>query len=105
MIFNDLYYTFTPQSFKIAVQSDAVDAQLVFPIVATASETIEEKADGTYVVQKKAARLQISSSDRGQWKSSINKRIFNFVPGFEAVPLVIPLNTTGYASLQIKIIK
>ncbi|MBC7827135.1 MAG: hypothetical protein H7122_05280 [Chitinophagaceae bacterium] len=100
-----LTYTFTANSFQMAIYTVAAGARLLFPIVAASSERVTYKADSTLAVQKNASRIKIFGSDKRGWESITNTRVFNFVPGFEAVPVQIMLDKNGKGLIRIEVIK
>ncbi|MBC8154371.1 MAG: hypothetical protein H7Z72_15815 [Bacteroidetes bacterium] len=99
----ELNYTFTPRSFQLAVQSKAAGARLLFPVVSPADESVRYTVTGTVTVQKKMVLVNLTGNETGEWKGSTAKRVFNFVPGFEAIPISNKLNSdgTGYVRIEV----
>ncbi len=100
-----LTYTFTPNSFEAKIHTKAAGVKLLFPVVTASSEKVLYKADGMLAVQKKSGRLKIHGSNTSGWKSSINRRVFNFIPGFEAIPLQVSLDKNGDGFIRIEVSK
>jgi len=94
-------YSFTPASFSMAVHSAASGAALLFPVISPASEKLTQDTKGEIVIHKPSSDINITTSQTAVWRGITEKRVFNFVPGFEAVPLQIPLNKQGNGSIRI----
>ncbi|MBC7888455.1 MAG: hypothetical protein H7Z13_11245 [Ferruginibacter sp.] len=94
----EMIYLFTPASFSMAVHSGAVGAKLLFPVLSPASEKIMQGVSNEIIIQKKSSRLKLTA---GNMEIVNDKRVFNFVPGFEAVPLQIPLDKNGHGFIRI----
>lgn len=98
-----LQYRFKDKSFQMIVTSNS-NANLVFPIVANAIEEIDYTREGLLIINKKTGRILVIASGLNKWKDKDPGRIFNFVPGFEAIPLQIPLNKKGKSMLTLEIL-
>lgn len=96
-------YTFSPSSFQLAVQAKAAGAVLLFPVVSPTSEPVDASRTGNLVVHKKTARINLIGSEMAGWESVKGDRVFNFVPGFTAVPLQTKLDSSGSGFIRIVI--
>lgn len=96
-------YTFTNQSFQLAVLSKAKGSRLLFPVISPASEVVKQTVNGELVIQKKIAALKLTGNKTPQWNTSVGNRVFNFVPGFEAVVIENKLDDDGNGHVHIVI--
>jgi hypothetical protein len=69
------------------VQGDTV--RIVLPVISNSTEKIDVISKQLIQIQKKNARLKITSDSDLVILSTTGTRIFNFVPGLEAIPLAI----------------
>ena len=99
----ELRYTVSPRSFQLAVHARAAGATLLFPVVSPASERVDASRTGALVIHKKTARINLGGSETAGWKTLGGDRVFNFVPGFEAVPVATKLDRSGHGSIRIVI--
>lgn len=81
----EIRYTFTPGSFQLSAHAGAAATKFVFPVIAARSEAIKEGAGGTILIQRASAYIKVTSSAKAVGEGMSEKRVFNFVPGFEAV--------------------
>lgn len=91
----EIQYSFTNDSFKMSVQSKAAGARLVFPVVSTASERVNYTGDGKLAIQKKSSIIRLTGNISSGWNNMTDKRVFNFVPGFEAFVVTNTLDDNG----------
>lgn len=80
-------------SINIKVESDIEVSNIVYniPIVSMSDETINKISDYQYEILKEKGKVTIKSSKPLKMIGSEGKRIFNHVPGIEAVPFYIDL--------------
>ncbi|GAB3225344.1 hypothetical protein [Spirosoma arcticum] len=96
-------YTFTNQSFQLAVHASAKGARLLFPVISPASEPIKPTIDGELVIQKKSSTMRLTGHKTPEWNKRTGDRVFNFVPGFEAVVVENKLDDNGNGHIRIVI--
>lgn len=66
-----------------------VKPQIIFPLVSKSGERILVQDAHSFIVEKGAARVRLTASRPIQQLPTRHGRVFNFVPGFEAIPLAI----------------
>jgi hypothetical protein len=96
-------YTFAPTSFTMAVHATTNDAKLIFPVVSPASEKVSANDKGKVVVQKKYSAIEFTTTEQQNFETISTKRVFNFIPGFEALPLQIKLDKDGNATVKVEV--
>lgn len=96
-------YSFGPQRFRMAVHVIAPGTKLLFPMVSTASERVAQRVNGEMVFEKALARMTIKSTDSLATRTANTERVFNFVPGFEAVVVETGLDEKGEGSVSIQL--
>lgn len=82
-------YAFDPGSVEISVACDAEDGRYYLPVVSDLTEAVAGPGPGSVEIAKKGGKLRISSPSPIETAECENGRIFNHVPGFQAVPLFI----------------
>ncbi len=70
-------------------QGDDGLLQVIFPVVSGNNESVERISDNMVMIQKEKCILRITADRKIHQLPVSGKRIFNFVPGFEAIPLAI----------------
>lgn len=101
----EIYFTFKPHSFQMSVHTKAIGTRLLFPVVSPASGSVTHTTNGELVIQKKSSRIKVSSIKTPEWDNITGKRVFNFVPGVEAVPVENRLDDNGNCFIRIEIDK
>jgi hypothetical protein len=97
----ELVYQLTPEKFSITARSlDPTNAtwSLVVPVIAKSDESARQVAPSCWEVAKPAGRLLMISPSAIERLPSRRERIFNLVPGLEALPLHI--STSGSKSVE-----
>ncbi len=69
--------------------------QIIFPVISKQSESVMVVSDNCIVFKKEKCRVKIESDHQLQ-EIPLQKRIFNFVPGFEALPIQINGHTAEF---------
>lgn len=88
-------YTFTPKKITISFRCNSnvteymKEMQIVMPVIASAVETVQMTGNNKVQIRKKKALLTISSDQPLTRLPTTGDRVFNFVPGLEAVPFAI----------------
>lgn len=86
-------YSFSPDG--IILEFDAISAssgdmiQIVLPVVSQSSDEIEIVSEKEIRIRKELAVVIVTSDSNIKVLPTSGKRIFNFVPGLEAIPLAI----------------
>jgi hypothetical protein len=87
-----LVYTFSAQKVTLDYTVEpgpyAQQVQIICPVVAKASEKLTRLSDRKFQVAKEGATLLIACSQPAQEQANLGARVFNFVPGLEAIPFV-----------------
>lgn len=68
------------------------DVRIILPVISKASEQVEQASDKIIHIHKEKATVTITSSQKLIMLPTTNGRIFNHVPGLEAIPLGIAAN-------------
>jgi hypothetical protein len=74
-----------------ASASGAVPVRLIVPVIARASERVEQPDARTVRIAKPKGTLTVSTDAAAGFEAVPKERTFNLVPGFEAVPLSVVL--------------
>ncbi|RKR79946.1 hypothetical protein BDD43_0032 [Mucilaginibacter gracilis] len=83
-------YRFTADQFKITAVCDADDAlpvKYMLPVISASGEKLTRVSDRELRIEKAGAVLRLVANVPFDIEPSRNGRVFNFVPGLEAVPL------------------
>jgi hypothetical protein len=102
-----LAYILTPAVIQIIINTDATaeppaPLSFILPIVARHDESVDQPDSATIRITRPTGTLQIRT-DASQGFTPIPKaRTFNLVPGFECVPLTIPLQPGKETRIQIE---
>jgi len=91
----EIRYTLTRESFAISARPlDTLDAgwSLVVPVIAKSSEAATQTAPTRWTVAKPGGRLVVSAASPITRIATRRDRVFNLVPGFEALPLELTAN-------------
>jgi hypothetical protein len=88
-----LHYFFTNNCALIkAFGSDLISVDSIhfyLPVISAQTEKVEELTDNKISIYKENAKLMIACTTKISIADTINGRIFNFVPGFEAFPVKV----------------
>ncbi len=103
-LFANVSYLFTED--KVVMQFRCDDAgdkpvRIVFPLISTVDEPVTAITDRTLIVDKKDCRVKITADAPIERLPAANGRIFNYVPGLQAIPLCIRQNA---ATIQIEVL-
>ena len=88
-------YVFTPKKSTLSLRctSETVvymkDIRIVVPVISSSSESVQAVGDNKIHIQKSKALLTVSANQPLTRLPVTGDRLFNFVPGLEAVPLAI----------------
>lgn len=96
-------YEFRPGSVavKISCPSESgKSAKIIFPLLASSEEKFSADTPTSARLEKKGCRVKISSDRPMKILPTKTGRVFNFVPGFEAVPICVE---GGSAEIKIEV--
>jgi len=86
-------YTFQPNKVILEFSAESVlqgdSVRIVLPVISNSSEKLELIGKQLMQIQKENGLVKITSDTDLAILPTTGTRIFNFVPGFEAIPLVI----------------
>lgn len=103
----NLSYTISPAGvvIRVRVSEFAPSGQLNFflPLISKGSESIRVKSAKEILIKKEQVWISVSSNQNIEISKTGKERIFNFVPGLEALPLRIELPTKTDLQMEILI--
>jgi hypothetical protein len=91
----------TGDAVHVEARSDT-DARLVLPIVCTQAEAVSRNDGRRVHVQRERGRLLLECAAPSQLAPLPERRVFNLVPGFQCVPIVVPLAAGRSASVSVR---
>jgi hypothetical protein len=96
------WYTFTDHKviFAFRVEKPNTGIAILFPVISAAAEKINFVSDKIVHINKKNCRVKVSSDTLLHQAPTSTGRIFNYVPGFEAIPFMVSNNK---ATIEIEI--
>lgn len=100
-------YVFTPKTITISficnsqVTDYLKEVRIVMPVISSSGEAIHVAGETKVQIHKKKALVTIQSDQPLTRLPTTGERLFNFVPGLEAVPLVIR-NPICFIDLSVK---
>jgi hypothetical protein len=102
-----LTYHFDSESATITarapgVGSEAVRPRLVLPIISPTGETVTRISGGRIEIRKPGGTLIVEANAPLEIENSGRPRIFNLVPGFEAVPVFAEIPVDGILTCRIR---
>jgi hypothetical protein len=96
-------YAIDSGTFEIAATGLPPTARLVLPVIARGDEELGQPEPGRVIVAKRSGTLVLETNGRCRRIPTAGPRIFNHVPGFEAVPFEIPPDPTGTAVARLRV--
>lgn len=102
---HSMSYVFKKEAVTLTVKPNlsAVNARLILPIIATNTETYTQKTPETIVINKDGGILEITSNMPLKMMPMTQKRVFNLVPGMEALPIYIDLPPKSTQTVRVTI--
>jgi len=88
-------YVFTPKEVRISFACDAPGARVILPLISRTGEPVEMTGDRRMVVRKASVAVGIEADRPIVRLPTTGERMFNFVPGLEAVPIAFDGGTVG----------
>ncbi|OQP40172.1 hypothetical protein A4D02_14675 [Niastella koreensis] len=88
-------YIFTPDKITLSLRCVTVPEgyknkiRIVVPVISASTEHVQATGNNKIVIQKNKARVTLHSNQPLTRLETTGDRFFNFVPGLEAIPLVI----------------
>jgi len=100
-----IIYSFTNDKVTLKFSHDKVDnsgqVKIIFPVIAKSSEKLNTITANQLIIHKDSAQVKLSANHPIAQLPSTNGRVFNFVPGYEAIPFYIAQND-AVIELEIK---
>lgn len=98
-----IQYRFSNREMTINIipERDISGIRFIFPIISTNDEQVENIDNNTVIIQKKNGDVKLIASTEIHTMESSNGRIFNFVPGMEALPLAVNINKETSLTLSL----
>jgi hypothetical protein len=94
----DLAYEITPTGFTVRARvtglADGTTARLVLPVISRRDEQVSRLSPGLVEIVKRGGRLIVESLN-GDFSERSDARVFNLVPGLQALTLNLPLTPDG----------
>ncbi|TNJ44962.1 hypothetical protein KFZ70_12195 [Tamlana fucoidanivorans] len=103
----NLDYTATSEKLEIlATTNEAIKTPTAFvlPIVSPTGEKVNQVSEHEVTIEKPGGTVKITSSTAIKIKDTPKARLFNMVPGVEAVPLIMPFEDKNQVKITIKVI-
>ena len=103
-----LVYTLTPTTVEITAsidtpaQKSSAPLSFILPIIARPDEAVEQLNPATIRITKPTGTLTIHTDAPQGFALVPKERTFNLVPGFECVPLTIPMTTGKQIRIQLE---
>jgi hypothetical protein len=86
-------YIFTPQQISLSFRHDPTpysdSIRIVLPVISRSGEAVAVINDKTIHIQKEKSLVTLKTNQSIQQLPTTDGRLFNFVPGLEAIPFVI----------------
>jgi len=102
-----LSYRFTDDAVEISAvmrKTPEFDRlEFVLPVISPTGEKVKREDSGSYIIEKPAGKIAVWSNANLVIPEFDRERVFNHVPGFEAVPLVAKWDVKSMPTLQIKL--
>ena len=97
-----LQYQFVPQGIQIETQCDGPH-RLILPFIALASERATQPAATTLLLARAGGTVHVESATPLVVEGGLEKRVFNPVPGFEALPVAVTPDAMGRCRVIIRV--
>jgi hypothetical protein len=106
---HNITYIFKKEAVILNIKPNktAVKAKLILPIISDNTEIYTQKTPQMIVINKKGGTVEVTSNMPMQIMPMTKKRVFNLVPGMEALPIYIdlPPKSTQTVSVILKVKK
>jgi len=103
----NLNYTATSEKLEILANTNETintPTAFVLPIVSPTGEKVVQVSEHEVSIEKPNGTVKITSSSVIKIKDAPKERLFNMVPGVEAVPLIMPFEDKNQVKITIKVI-
>lgn len=90
---------------KAAIKGYSGKLKFYFPVISSREEKVDFNNANSIFVSKKGLKLKIVASSKLNCLKCDNNRIFNHVPGFEALPLFVEMDEINKAAIEISTLK
>lgn len=102
-----LAYRFTADAVEISARMlktpECDRLEFVLPVISPTGEKVAREDSGRYIIHKPGGKVVVGSNVPMALPEFDRERVFNHVPGFEAVPLVANWNPESSHMLEIKL--
>jgi len=82
-------YVFTPKAVKLSFTCTVPGARVIVPVVSRNGEAVDLSGDRRMAVRKAAATVGVTADRPFVVLPTTGGRVFNFVPGLEAIPIAV----------------
>ncbi len=100
-----LIYNLTQSTVEIKATAEAppeTPLQFILPVISSSTETITQPDPKTIQIKKPTGTLTIRTDAAKGFSPIPAERTFNLVPGFEAIPLTIPMQPSQEVAIRIE---
>ena len=97
----NITYNLTPAIVEIITSCDAT-ASFILPIIARQDQSVERVDAQTVRITKPSGVLVVSTDNPAGFDAVPKERTFNLVPGFECVPLTVPMSPGKEIRIQVE---
>jgi hypothetical protein len=100
-----LTYSLIHSAVGIAATVDApsqTPLQFILPVISRSSETVSQPNPKTIRIQKPNGTLTVTTNAPQGFSPIPKERTFNLVPGFEAIPLIVPMQPGKQIQIQLE---
>ena len=97
----NLTHTLTPAIVEILASTEA-PSNFILPIIVKQNETVEQPNPQTIRLTKPTGTLTITTDQPNAFNAIPQQRTFNLVPGFECVPIILPLSPNKEIRIQLE---
>jgi hypothetical protein len=102
-----LTYSLTQSAVEITASADTAPQtplQFILPVISHSTETIAQPDPKTIRITKSNGTLTIRTDASQGFDPIPKERTFNLVPGFEAIPITIPMQPGQEIQIQLEVI-
>ena len=97
-----LEYQFTPQGIQIETQCDG-PYQLLLPLIALRAEPAAQPDAHTLTIARVGGTVRVEALTPLRVEGGLERRVFNPVPGFEALPVAVTPDATGRCRVVLRV--
>ncbi len=97
-----LEYQFTPQGLQIETRCDGPHC-LMLPLIALRTERADQPAASTVTIARAGGTVRVEAATPLRVEGGLERRVFNPVPGFEALPVAVTPDAAGRCRVTISV--